>query len=293
MTTPETVVIDSEEYYQWKTVLRVPKNWTPESGVFIAVAPPGGIANFPAAIQGAPGRPPTFNTPTVVELDPDDPTPAALEFTLATPGTDDTPPVYDVELTIHSGEAGEDGTLTILGADDFDDAAAAAGFVLALKSDGEGGYDGVEAIAQKVGNLYWPTSVTVLSNATGANAVSTVVVPAQPGPYRLCVEGQQELAPNGPDVKVDLVARLGGTGTGTGATDGLVIARGLGLAGGAPQVLAFTPSPPVNSSAGFGEVTGSEGRNVYIRCEQVGSGTDTFSTISGRGLYSVRVEPLR
>jgi hypothetical protein len=286
---PEVVVVDGEEFYQWKVVLRIPKNWTPESGVFIAVAPPGGIANFPAAIQGAAGFTPTFRNVDLVALAWDDPTAASATWTLITPGTPTTAPVFDLEITLHEGEPGADGVMALLGASDLDDGGTpTAGYIFQVNATG----DGVELVSVKVGDMYWPTSLTVLSNASGANALCQVVIPTQLWPYRLCVEGQQIVSPDGPDVQVDLVARLGGTGTGTGATDGLVIARGQGLAGGAQQNLVFSPSPPVNSTAGFGEISDGASRVVYIRAEQVGSGTDTFDTVSGRGFYSVRVEPL-
>jgi len=292
-TEPEVVTIDNEEFYQWKVALRIPKNWTPESGVFIAVAPPGGIANFPAAIQGERGFTPTFQNVSLVELAYNDPTAAYATWTLITPGTATSPPVFDLEIGLHAGQPGADGTMTLLGASDLDDGGTpTAGYIFQVKSDGLGGVDGVELVALKVGNMYWPTSLTVLSDANGANALCQVTIPTQLWPYRLCVEGQQIVSPDGPDVQVDLVARLGGTGTGTGATDGLEIARGQGLAGGAVQNLVFSPSPPVNSSAGFGEVSDGASRVIYIRAEQVGSGTDTFDTISGRGFFSVRVEPL-
>ena len=278
-------MIDNEEFYQWKTVLRVPKNWTPESGVFIAVAPPGGIANFPAAIQGEPGFPPAFRNVNLVELEPDDATEASASWTLITAATTTVGPVYDLELTLHKGEAGDSGTVTLLEAADFDDTGASAGYVLALKSDGEGGYDGVESVAQKCGNMYWPTSVSVLSDASGNNPLCSVAVPAQPFGYRVAVEGQVILSPDGADVQVDLVARLG-------ATDGVVVARGLGLAGGDVQVLAFAPAPPVGSASGFGEVANGAAQTIYIRAEQQGSGLDTFDTVAGRALFSVRVEPL-
>ncbi len=290
---PEVVTIDNEEYYQWKTVLRIPKNWTPESGVFIAVAPPGGIANFPAAVQGDNGLPPTLRNVVLTELAADDPTPASAEWTEISAGSSTVRPIYDLEIALHRGEAGSDGTLTILTATDLTLTGAQAGYVLALKSDGAGGYNGVEAVAQKVGNMYWPTAISTLTNASGANALTSVPVPTQPWPYRLCVQGQQTISPDGPDVQADLVARLGGTGTGTGATDGNVIARGQGLPGGAMQNLVLSPAPPAASAPGFGEVSNGAARTVYIRVEQIGSGTDTFDTVAGRGLFSVRVEPLR
>lgn len=283
---PEVVTVDGEQYYQWRTVLRIPKNWTPESGVFIAVAPPGGIANFPAAIQGEDGPAPDFRNTTLNSLAWDDPSEDAVVFTRVNPG--ESPPIFDVEFTLHKGEPGDEATMTLLDATDLDDGGSpTAGYIFQVNSEG----DGVDLVALRMGNTYWPTTVTALSNATGANAIAQVTIPTQQGRYSLAVEGQVELDPDGPDVKVDLVARLGGTGTGNGSTDGSVIARGLGVAGGATQILAFAPAPPINSAGGFGEVANGESRVVYIRCEQQGSGTDTFDTVSGRALFSVRVEP--
>lgn len=289
---PEKITIDGEEYYQVRAVLRVPVNWTPESGVLIAVAPPGGIANFPYAIKGDNGFSPTFRNVNLTELEPDDPTEASATWTLVTAATEVAGPIYDLELTLHKGEAGDDGTLTILTATDWDDTNAQAGYVLALKSDGSGGYNGVEAVSQKVGNMYWPAAVATLSNATGGNALTSVPVPAQPWPYRLCVDGQQTISPDGADVRADLVARLstGSTGTG-GSTDGQVIARGQGVATGMIQNLVFSPAPPVNSSPGFGEVSDGAARIAFIRLEVV-NGSDTVDTVAGTGFFSVRVEPL-
>lgn len=285
--TPEVVTIDDQEFWQWRVVLRIPRNWTPESGVFIAVAPPGGIANFPAAAKGDTGFTPAFRSIAVTELDHDDPSPMSAEFSVVTPGTATTAPVYDLALTLRRGAPGVSGTMTMLGASDLDSDDAAdptAGYIFAVKSLGGGEY-GVELVAQKVGSTYWPTTVTVLSNASGANTVASVTIPSQSGPWRPVCHGQQEIAPDGPDIQVDLTARLN-------ATNGPVVARGLGLAGGARQVLALAAAPPVNSAAGFGEVAAGVSQVVYFRCEQVGSGTDTYDTIDGRAVYAVDVKAL-
>ena len=286
MSTPttEVVTIDGEEFWQWKTVLRIPKNWTPESGVFIAVAPPGGIANFPAAAKGDNGFPPEFRNIDVTELAADDPTPMSAAFSVVSPGTSTTAPVYDLELTLRRGTAGESGTMSILGADDLDSYNIADGCIFAVKSLGGGSW-GVEFVAQKAGNTYWPTAVTVLSNATGSNALASVTIPSHSFPWRPVCHGQQELSPDGPDVQVDLVARLN-------ATNGPVVARGFGLAGGARQILALAAAPPVNSTGGFGQVAAGTSQVIYFRAEQVGSGTDTYDTIDGRALFSVDVKPV-
>jgi hypothetical protein len=293
-TEPEVVSVDGEEFYQWKVVLRVPKNWTPESGVFIAVAPPGGIANFPAAIQGARGFTPTFRNVDLVELAYNDPTPAGATWTLITPGTETSAPVFDLELTVHAGQPGATPDVNLLAADDLE-GTATDGYIFQVKSlGGDPETFSVEMVAQKVGNTYWPTTVSTLSDVSGANALAQVTIPTQPWPYRLRVAGQQIVSYDGTDVQVDLVARLGGTGTGTGATDGNVIARGQGLPGSVAtmQNLIFSAAYPVASSAGFGEVSDGASRVVYIRAEQIGSGIDTYDTVSGKGLFNVEVQPL-
>jgi len=283
--TPEVVTIDNEEFWQWKTVLRVPKNWTPESGIFVAVAPPGGIANFPAAAKGDNGFTPNFRNIDVTELDWDDPTDLSATFSIVSPGTSTTPPVYDLAMTLRRGQPGDDGTMTLLGASDLDADPIAAGYIFAVKSTGEGTW-GAELVAQRVGNTYWPTAVeTALSNATGSNPRASVTIPPQPFPYRLLCQGQQELSPDGTDVQVDLVARLN-------ATNGPVIARGFGLANGARQILDLAAAPPVNSAGGFGQIAAGVGAVVYFRNEQVGSGLSTYDTIDGRELYSATVIPV-
>lgn len=282
--TPEVVTVDGEEYWQWKTVLRVPKNWTPESGVFIAVAPPGGIANFPAAAKGDTGLTPEFRNITVTELAADDPTPMSAAFEFVSPATSTMGPVYDLELTLRSGADGTTGTVTLLDASDLDADPIADGYIFAVKSLGSGTW-GVELVAQKSGNTYWPTTVNVLSNATGSYGLASVTIPSQSSVWRPVCHGQVELSPDGADVQVDLVARLN-------ATNGPVVARGLGVAGGARQVLALAAAPPVNSTAGFGEVAAGTSQVIYFRCEQVGSGSSTYDTISGRALFSVDVKAI-
>lgn len=297
MTTPtaEVVLFDGREWYQWDFKALVPKNWTPESGVLILCAPPGGIANIPAIVEGKRGFTPTFVQGEITQLAADDETPMTISPRLVSPGTDTTPPVIAIDASLKQGADGNDGTMTILDATDLDrgeeDANLQDGYILQLKDDGEGGFT-VTPVALKVGNMYWPTSINTLTNEDGLNPLCSIVIPAQSGGYRIMVDGQQEISPDGPDIKVDLVARLSGTGTGTGATDGNVIARGQGVAGGADQNLVLSPAPPVGSAPGFGEVTNGASRTVYINLEQVGSGTDTVDTISGRGFFSARVEPL-
>ena len=53
----EVVTVDGERSFPVKSVLRIPKNWTPTPVCSLQVAPPGGIANVPAAIKATPVSP--------------------------------------------------------------------------------------------------------------------------------------------------------------------------------------------------------------------------------------------
>lgn len=282
-TNSEIVTVDGEEYYQWKAVLRVPKNWTPESGVFIAVAPMGGIANIPAAIKGDNGFSPAFRNINLVELDPDDETEASAEWTLVTPATDIAGPIYDLELTLHRGEAGDDGTLTILTAADYDNTGQSAGYVLAMN----GSNDGVVSVAWKVGNMYWPTSFSSVSNGTGGNTLGSITIPSQQFDWRPRCHGNALLHYDGADTQVDLLARV------ANATTGDIVARSFGPPGSAGDVsLTLAAAPPAASSGTYGKVSAGGSATVYLRAEQQGSGTATFDVSNTKVVFAVEVAPI-
>lgn len=281
MTQPEEVTIDDEEFYQWKAVLRIPKNWTPESGVFIAVAPPGGIANFPAAVRGDKGFTPTIRKVNVTELAYYDPTPASGVWTLVTEGTATRAPVLDLDLELHAGAPGNTPTVNLLDAGDLDDGGSPTPeYIFKINSAG----DGAELVAQKVGNMYWPTSIATATNASDDTALASVTIPAHSFAWRPRCHGQVILSPDGPDIQVDLVARLN-------STTGDVVARGYGLSGGNEQVLALAAAPPAASATDFGEVA-SGSQVIYFRAEKIGSGADTYDTLAGKAVFSVEVAPI-
>lgn len=278
----EVVTVDGEEFFQWKSVLRIPKNWTPDSGVFIAVAPPGGIANVPAAIKGDTGFTPTIRNVNLTELANDDPTEASATWTVVTPGTDDAAPVFDLDLELHAGAPGNDGTLTILDADDFDDTGQTAGYVLALNATN----DGVVSVARKVGNWYWPTSFTSLSNASGANTIGQVTVASQPWDWRPACQGQGLVSYDGADCQVDLLARV------ANATTGDIAARGFGTVGPGTCVPVLSAGAPAGSTATYAKVSSGGAATIYFRAEQQGAGADTFDMSNTRMWFAVKVDPI-
>ncbi len=279
----EVVTVDDEEFYQWKAVLRIPKNWSPDSGVFIAVAPPGGIANIPAAIKGDTGFTPTIRNVNLTELADGDPTPASATWSVVTPGTDDTAPVFDLDLELHKGAAGDDGTLTILDADDYDDTGQAAGYVLALNATN----DGVVSVARKVGGMYWPTSFTSVSNGTGGNTIGQITVASQPWDWRPRPAGNALIHYDGADCQVDILARV------ANATTGDVVARVFGPPGSVGDAsLTLAASPPAAAASTYGKVSSGGAATIYFRIEQQGSGADTFDAPNTKMAFSVEVAPI-
>lgn len=282
-TNSEVVTIDGQEYYQWKAVLRIPKTWTPESGVFIAVSPMGGIANLPAAIKGDNGLPPVFRDIEFTELAYDDPTEASAEWTLVAPATDNTGPVYDLALSLHAGDPGDDGTLTILTAADYDNTGQSAGYVLAMN----GSNDGVVSVAWKVGNMYWPTAFTSVSNGTGGNTLGQLTIPAQKFDWRPRCHGCALIHYDGSDTQVDLLARVGN------ATTGDIAARCYGPPGSVVDAsLTLAAAPPAASSSDYAKVAAGGSTTIYFRAEQQGSGTATFDAPNTKMVFSVEVAPI-
>ena len=285
MATSEVITIDDEEFYQWKAVLRIPKNWSPESGVFIAVAPPGGVGVLPAIAQGDPGFSPTIRNVTLTELDYDDTTDASGEWTLITAATSTAGPVYDLELTLHAGAPGTSGTFAMLDATDLDDGSSGptAEYIFAINSTA----DGVELVAVKVGDMYWPTSFTSVSNVTGNSPMAQVTIPGQPWDWRPRVHGQALVSYDGTDCQVDVVARLNNASTGD------VVGRGFGTAGS--TALACVPvlssAPPAASLSTYGLVSAGASATIYFRTEQQGSGSSTYDVSNTKMLFSVEVAP--
>src|SRR4051812_30736750 len=95
--------------------LHVPMDWDPSSNIFIAVAAPSagfGSAegNFPALVKGDPGPASSIEGIDFTPLAYGDPTPDIAEFNLVAPATDLSGPVYRLNLALHMGPPGEDGT---------------------------------------------------------------------------------------------------------------------------------------------------------------------------------------
>ena len=172
---------------------------------------------------------------------------------------------------MHAGAPGNDGTLTILDADDFDDTGQTAGYVLALNATN----DGVVSVARKVGNWYWPTSFTSLSNASGANTIGQVTVASQPWDWRPACQGR---------VWCPTTGGLSGRFVCQGGKrhDGDIAARGSALSGPGTCVPVYCRRAPAGSTATYAKVSSGGAATIYFRAEQQGAGADTFDMSNTR-----------
>lgn len=281
VTTWNKTTIDGKEYLVIESAMfRVPLDFDPTSNIFIAVAAPtGGLGNFPALVKGDPGKHAEFDDQiTITELDPDDPTPASANWVTITPGDDDTSPVYRLELELHKGAPGTDGTTSL----DVDSIGGTkvAGRTLVLNAT----LDGFDYAPTKVGNLYIPASL----GSTSAGNPNSTLGGMSLGPFdfdwRPIPKAHTIVTPTGANVRVDMIARLNGE---TGGND---IGRCHGIAG-ATERLNLTGVPAPGTPSGDFKVNAGDTATVHLRVERQ-SGDQTFTTSSSTTRFGVQVQPI-
>ncbi len=263
--------LNGKKYLRWDAL--IPYEWEPGSNVFVAVSPPGmGIAEIPALVRGERGFTPTIQSDVVLnELDYNDPTVASATFDVVSPGTSTTPPVLKLNLSLHSGTPGVSGTFNILEAEDF------AGVLVAKKmlvvNDSA---NGVTLATQKVGDMKWPAAITSAPpGSSGTVNLAQIAVSSNTYDFavRPHIEAGCQVVADGPDCKVDIVARLNGIG-------GTVIGRGYGIAGESDRLVLINGCD-AGASVSANKIAANTAFTVYINAEQQ-SGSDTFETNSER-----------
>lgn len=281
VTTWNTTTIDGKQYLVIETAqFRVPLDFDPTSNVFIAVAAPtGGLGNFPALVKGDPGKHAEFDDQiTLTALEYDDPTPDSANWVTITPGDDDTSPVYRLELSLHKGAPGTDGTTAI----DISTVGgtAAAGRTLVVNST----VDGFDFAPMKVGNLYVPASLGSTSAGNPNSTLGGVGLGPFDFPWRPIVHAHTIVTPTGANVRVDMIARLNGE---SGGND---VGRCFGIAG-ATERLVMTAAPPPGSADGYNKVAAGDEATVHLRVERQ-SGDQTFTTSASTTRFGVEVLPV-
>lgn len=276
---------ENEQYYVWTGDIRIPKTYDPASkSAVILLGPDGGIAEIPALVKGDPGQPATIDSAiSFTALAWDDPTTDSASFSLLTPGTESTPPVYRLSLALHRGSPGESGTSSILEAEDVT-GTAVDGYLLAKTT--VSGVDKATWIAQKVGDQYWPASFSNTSGVDGQNrTLASVQIPAQPFDYRIRVHAQCVIAGTA-NTRVDLVARL------NDALAGDVVGRGFGLPGAVTDRVVMVSGVAAGSASTVGKITAGSSSSVFLRAEQQASTADAYTTAAVSTTFMVEVVPI-
>lgn len=267
----EYLVIDVAQF-------RIPLEWDPNSNMFIAVAAPtGGLGNFPALVKGDDGESPQIDTTiNFTPLEWDDPTPNFASWSELSPN------VYQLNLGLKTGQPGPDGLMDILEASDIV-GTPNAGDLLVINPSG----NGFVYQSQKIGDRYYPATIRNTPSGNPAYTLCAITVPPQRFDWRPNVSGQTIITGTGPDVIVDLFARL------NNETGGPICGTALGQAGVNPPTHVLVDGPPYSPevSDSYDRVPANTAATLYLRAERR-SGGNTFTTQASSTRFRVRVEPI-
>lgn len=282
-TAPIVTDASGKQKYVWDVQLQFDYPFDPESPVFILAAPPGGIGvgNVPFLVKGDPGMPSLMSSKIDYRfLQPDDPTPDSAELVELTPGSTTQSQVSQLRLTMHLPRQGKDGA-AVLNPSDYGTPLPKRMLVVNSTANG------FVYQQQLAGARQWPTAITEAGSGTTAGfTLTTISIPANTYsfPYQVEVDGSTMVTGSGPDVRVDLVARLG-------SETGPVLGRCYGV-GGVKDRLQLVDGPDTNASAASVTVAANAGVVVYLRTEKQ-AGADTYSTgaVPTRFCVKVRAVP--
>lgn len=274
-----TTYIDGKQYLVIEVAqFRVPLDWDPSSNMFIAVAAPdGGLGGFPALVKGDDGDTPDIDTTiNFTALAATDATPDSASWTEISSN------LYRLNLVLHKGPQGVAAAFNLEDADNLT-GTMAAGKMIVVNSAATG----FEYITPKVGDEYWPATISNTPSGNAAFTLCAVSIPAQNFDWRPDPEGWCVITGTGPDVQVDLVARL------NDAASGNIVGRGRGHAGQNTEGFSTTLSagPPAGSAATYNKVLAGAAAVVYLRAERQ-SGANTFTTTSAATYFNVKVRPI-
>lgn len=273
-------ITDDGQFYRFEGEVLMPVD--PTSGAcIIMLRPSGGMGvGIPAIERGDDGLPANIDT-TInwTPLAPGDPTADYAYWTLITPPTDSSAGIYRLNLGLHTGQDGADGTttLTLAGVG----GSSAPKKTVVVNNAGTG----FVFQSQKVGELLIPSSVNNTASGLGNNTIATFAVVSNRFDFDWRPEpvGHTVITGTGSNVRVDLVARL------NGETGGNIVGRCHGIA--STERLHFSGVPPAGSADAFNKVLANAAATIHVRVEQQ-SGSDSFTTSASTTLVGVRVQPI-
>lgn len=254
-----------------------PAGFNSASGFGIVIfGPNGGVASFPAAVQGPAGLSPTF-TCSYVEVAVGDALPGTNPAVAFTAGSGDTPDNYALTFYGHAGATGADGSSVILTATDLE-GTAQAGYMI--------GYSAADSLAQwqpiPQANWYFSGSISATSsNTSPQKQITSILVPAQPSAWWPEVKAQATVV-GAVDTQVDLVARVNTTG-------GEICAYGYGAPGASPPPVAVDPYGLAVGTSNI--VAANTAATIYLMAENQTSSSNPWNTTT-RSFMQVRPNPV-
>jgi len=256
-----------------------PMEWDPSSQMFFAVAvPDGGVGSFPILAKGDTGDVPGIDlSVNFTALAYDNPTAASASFTEISPDT------YKLTLQVHEGAPGSPTAFALHDSVDIDSGVMGVGKIIVGTGADTFGYE-----SPKVGDSFWPATISNTPSGNAGYTLCPVAIPAQPWAWRPEVHGQCVVTGTGSDVRADLLARL------DNSTAGNIVGRGVGAVlgvnpSGIPTVLV--DGPPAGSADSYNKVPAGTPATIYLRVERQ-SGADSFTTSDSTTTFKVKVNPV-
>lgn len=279
-----TVIFGGKEYWQVESMTLLEKD--PQGGVLYLVGVPNGsTGSVGPLVQGENGHPPILADEEIVtEIEWDNPTPVSSSWVMIDPGNETTGPTYQRHTLQRKGKPGDPGD-TVLDPGDYGD--PLGGQILVVSPDGLSFTAGF----QKCGDRYIPATVNQTGGGQATFTLASVSIPPQPSDWRPEAQCAVEVTGTGPDVSVDIIARLGTNGILNPETAGNVVGRAMGSRGQYPPIHTMVPGPPAGSADAYDRVLAGNNAVIYFRAERQ-SGADSFITTAARTLIWVKVNPI-
>lgn len=284
MTQPNGITVDGNSLIISNATITVENAFDQSNGAaVIIITPAGGLGTLPALLQGQPGLPPDFRNITQhpVPAGTALPSPSAV-WTLISPGGPGVASVYDLDIWLNTGEAGESGAYSIAGSTDLSGSATNNYTLIwnALE-------DQFEYAPLYIGATYWPSTINNTSGFTAQGTPRTLTqisIPALPFAWTPTLYGQTVVSGTVNTV-IELSANIG-------STSGQQVGVGYGVAGQANQTVSLLTGIPAGSASGYGQVAANSSATIVLSATQTANTTDSWATSSGTTSFIITPNPV-
>jgi hypothetical protein len=236
-------------------------------------------AGFSAVEKGDPGVHAEIDEAiNFTALAPDSPTPDSASWTVITPPTTATPGKWKLNLALHKGLKGDDGE-SVWDPTDLSESPV-GGQIPAVNPAG----NGFELVAQKITEVFYPSLINT-GSSNGTFKLTEIPIPARPWARRLRGHGFTVVTGDTADMRVNLLARLGGAG-------GNIIGRCVGVA--QTERLTLSPGKPneiATAADSYDTIAANTSTVVHIQCERAG-GSASYTPSASMSQFNIEALPL-